>query len=108
VDRDVGLEQVGGQHLLLDRADQLRDRLVTLVENRPPEVSPAAALREDAIALVQDNAQVFQTITDETRRRAHDGQTPKQIAAGLRPTITAMLRELDQWHPIAEPQQHGA
>lgn len=151
------------EHLVLDQADALRDRLVDLILNRPPGVTPAAALKDEALAYVAGNASlpieqilgglghlatlsptvrrlclemtdnladaiatalltstelddpgvaklhaialawVFQTITDHTGRYAHQGHTPQQIADELRPTILAMLHDLDQWPTTAPP-----
>lgn len=150
------------EHLVLDRADALRDHLAGLVLDRAPGTTPAAALRDEALGLVEETASlpteqirgglgylaarsptvrrlclemtdrladaiaaallkstdlsdpgvaklhaialawVFQTITDETGRYAHQGQTPRQITDELRPTIAAMLDALDQW-PTTDP-----
>jgi AcrR family transcriptional regulator len=40
------------ENLVLDQDEALRDRLVQLVRDRPPGVSPAAAIREEALAFV--------------------------------------------------------
>jgi AcrR family transcriptional regulator len=40
------------QNLVLDQDEALRDRLVRLVRDRPPGVSPAAAIRAEALAFV--------------------------------------------------------
>ena len=40
------------QHLVLDQDEALRDRLVQLVRDRPPGVSPAAAIRAEALEFV--------------------------------------------------------
>jgi AcrR family transcriptional regulator len=40
------------EHLVLDQDEALRDRLVRLVRDRPPGVSPAAAIRAEALAFV--------------------------------------------------------
>jgi AcrR family transcriptional regulator len=145
------------EHLLLDRDDALRDRLVSAIRNRAGGVSPAAAIKGEALGLVEEVASmsaeqvrgglgclaavspavrrlclemtdrhadaiaaaltetteiadlaiakvhavalawVIQTITDETGRRARQGQTPAQIADGLRPVIAAVLDDLDRW-----------
>jgi AcrR family transcriptional regulator len=145
------------EHLVLDRDEALRDRLVQLVRERPAGVSPAAAIRQEALAFVDGIrrvpadqvrgglgylaavsptirrlslemtdrhataiaaaltettpeleagvaklqaialAWVFQTITDETGRRTHDGQTPDRIAHTVRPIVAAMLDDLDRW-----------
>lgn len=142
------------EHLLLDRDDALRDRLVSAIRERAEGVSPAAAIKGEALGLVEEVASmsaeqvrgglgylaavspavrrlclemtdrhadaiattltevtdpalakvhavalawVIQTVTDETGRRARQGQTPAQIADGLRPVITAILDDLDRW-----------
>ncbi|MGH9227247.1 MAG: TetR/AcrR family transcriptional regulator [Acidimicrobiales bacterium] len=145
------------EHLVLDRDEALRDRLVQLVRERPTGVSPAAAIRQEALAFVDGIrlvpadqvrgglgylaavspairrlslemidrhataiaaaltettpgldervaklqgialAWVFQTITDETGRRTHDGQDPDRIARTVRPIVAAMLDDLDRW-----------
>jgi AcrR family transcriptional regulator len=142
------------QHLVLDRDDALRTRLVAAVNERPDGTSPAAAIRGDALGMVSELrtmsrvqvqgglgylaarspavrrlslemtdrhadaiatalargpvtpraklhgvalAWVFQTITDETGRRAVDGQRPADIADALEPVIAAMLDDLERW-----------
>ena len=40
------------ENLVLDQDEALRDRLVELVRDRPPGVSPAAAIRDEALAFV--------------------------------------------------------
>jgi AcrR family transcriptional regulator len=55
--------------------------------------SQPAVAKLHAIAL----AWVFQTITDETGRRAHRGHSPARIARELRPVIESMLDELGAW-----------
>lgn len=145
------------EHLLLDRDDALRDRLVSAIRDRPAGVSPAAAIRAEVLGLVEEVASTsaeqvrgglgylaavspavrrlslemtdrhadaiataltettetadaahakvravalawaIQTITDETGRRARQGQTPAQITHDLRPVITAILDDLDRW-----------
>lgn len=40
------------EHLVLDQDESLRRRLVQLVRDRPPGVSPAAAIRAEALAFV--------------------------------------------------------
>jgi AcrR family transcriptional regulator len=145
------------EHLVLDRDEELRDRLVDRIRSRPAGTSPAAAIRPDALGWVDAMATmsrdqirgglgylavnspavrrlslamtdrhadaiaaalsdtfpepalaklhaialawVFQTITDETGRRAHRGHAPARIARELRPVITGMIDELDRWTP---------
>jgi AcrR family transcriptional regulator len=143
------------EHLVLDRDEELRDRLVEHIRGRPAGISPADAIRPDALQWVDAMATmsrdqirgglgylaansptvrrlslamtdrhadalaaalagtvplpavaklhaialawVFQTITDETGRRAHRGHSPARIARELRPVIEAMLDELGAW-----------
>jgi AcrR family transcriptional regulator len=143
------------EHLVLDRDEELRDRLVEHIRGRPAGMSPAAAIRPDALQWVDAMATmsrdqirgglgylaansptvrrlslamtdrhadalaaalagtvpqaavaklhaialawVFQTITDETGRRAHRGHSPARIARELRPVIEGMLDELGAW-----------
>lgn len=149
------------QDLVLDQDEALRDRLAQLVRDRPPGVSPAAAIRAAALefvagiaamppdqvrgglgylaaaspairrlslemtdrhaeaigaaimstapeanpVLVQVRATalawVFQTITDETGRRARAGQSPAAIAAELGPQVAALMDDLDRWLSVA-------
>jgi AcrR family transcriptional regulator len=143
------------EHLVLDRDEELRDRLVEHVRGRPPGMSPADAIRPDALQWVDAMATmsrdqirgglgylavnsptvrrlslamtdrhadalaaalaptfpqpavaklhavalawVFQTITDETGRRARRGHSAARIARELRPVIESMLDELGMW-----------
>ena len=59
----------------------------------------AGTFRQPAVAKLHAIALawVFQTITDETGRRAHRGHSPARIARELRPVIEAMLDELGAW-----------
>jgi AcrR family transcriptional regulator len=143
------------EHLVLDRDEELRDRLVDHIRSRPAGTSPASAIRADALAWVDGMATmsrdqirgglgylavnspavrrlslgmtdrhadaiavalaptfpelavaklhaialawVFQTITDETGRRAHRRHAPARIARELRPVIGTVIDELDAW-----------
>jgi AcrR family transcriptional regulator len=42
------------EHLVLDRDEQLRDRLTELIRTRPAGTSPAAAIRDEALAFVAE------------------------------------------------------
>jgi AcrR family transcriptional regulator len=153
------------EHLVLDRDEELRDRLVDRIRSRPEGTSPATAIRPDALAWVDAMATmsreqvrggmgylavnsptvhrlslamtdrhadaiaaaltdtfpepavaklhaialawVFQTITDETGRRAHRGHAPARIARELRPVITRMIEELDAWPGSGRSQTGG-
>lgn len=44
------------RHLVLDRDEALRARLTELVHRRPPGVSPAAAIRAEALSFVEEIA----------------------------------------------------
>jgi AcrR family transcriptional regulator len=44
------------QHMVLDRDEILRTRLTELVRGRPPGVSPAAAIRAEALSFVEEIA----------------------------------------------------
>jgi AcrR family transcriptional regulator len=145
------------QHLLLDRDDELQARLVAAIRDRPAGISPAEAIRGEAVALIGELrsmskiqvqgglgylaarspavrrlslemtdrhaeaiagalgdgpdgalpaqaklhgvalAWVFQTITDETGRRALGGQRPAEIADALEPLVGTILDDLDGW-----------
>ena len=147
------------EHLVLDRDEELRDRLVDRIRHRPAGTSPASAIRPDALGWVDAMATmtrdeirgglgylavnspavrrlslamtdrhadaiaaaladarpapavaklhaialawVFQTITDETGRRAHRGHAPARIARELRPVIDGLIDELDVWEDAA-------
>jgi hypothetical protein len=71
-----------------------------------PAGSPAerALAKLHAVAL----AWVFQTITDETGRRARAGQSPAQAARALRPMVVAMLDDLDRWTSMAAAAEPAA
>jgi AcrR family transcriptional regulator len=154
------------EHLVLDRDEELRDRLVERIRSRPPGTSPADAIRPDALAWVDAMATmspdqirgglgylaanspsvrrlslamtdrhaeaiataladtfpepavaklhaialawVFQTITDETGRRAHRGHAATRIARELRPVINRLLDELDAWSAVRAPARASA
>jgi AcrR family transcriptional regulator len=142
------------EHLVLDRDDELRDRLVDSIRSRPAGTSAATAIGPDALAWVDAVASlsrdqvrgglgslavnspavrrlslamtdrhadaiaaaladtvpepavaklhaialawVFQTITDETGRRAQRGHSPARISRELRPIISRLIKELDR------------
>jgi AcrR family transcriptional regulator len=146
--------------LVLDRDHELRDQLTTAIRQRPPGVSPAAAIRDVALSLIdalramdgeeargglgylstrspavrrlalemtdrhadviaevlaaEPNgptpamakvqaialAWVIQTITDLAGQGTATGRSPAQIAAQLRPTVLAIITELETWPPL--------
>jgi AcrR family transcriptional regulator len=143
--------------LVLDRDQELRDQLTTAIRRRAPGVSPAAAIRDTALSLIdalramdQEQARgglghlsarsptvrrlalemtdrhadaivevlaaepngptpaiakvhaialawVIQTITDLAGQGTAAGRSPAQIAAQLRPTVLAIIAELETW-----------
>jgi AcrR family transcriptional regulator len=79
------------QDLVLDRDEQLRDRLTDLVRTRPPGVSPAAAIRDEALSFVTELRSL----------------TPEQLRGGLghlaaiSPTIRRLSLEMTDRHADA-------
>ena len=79
------------QDLVLDRDEQLRDRLTDLVRTRPPGVSPAAAIRDEALSFVAEVRSL----------------TPAQLRGGLghlaaiSPTIRRLSLEMTDRHADA-------
>jgi hypothetical protein len=49
------------------------------------------------VKLIGASAGVFQIIFSEAGQRTQEGQSRDQIADGLRPTIEAVLYDLDRW-----------
>ena len=80
------------RRLCLEMTDQHAEAIAAALLETTDLTDPHRA-KLHAIAL----AWVFQTITQETGRLAHEGQTPSEIAATLRPLISAMLDDLDHW-----------
>jgi AcrR family transcriptional regulator len=74
---------------------EMTDRQATALAAAIGETSPVPPeiARLQGIAL----AGVFQIIITESGRRAREGQTPAEIADGLRPRIENVLAELDRW-----------
>lgn len=149
--------------LVLDRDQELRDKLTTAIRLRAPGVSPATAIRDVALSLIdtlrtmdeqevrgglgylstrspavrrlalemtdrhadaiaevltaEPNgptsaiakvhaialAWVIQTITDLAGRHTAAGIPPGQIATHLRPTVLAIISELETWPTLARP-----
>ena len=71
------------QTLVLDRDEDLRDQLVTLIADRPAGVSPAAAIRDAALSMVEE----LRTM-DNTQMRGGLGYLfdpqPSHTSAGTR------------------------
>jgi AcrR family transcriptional regulator len=84
------------RRLCLEMTDRHADAIAAALIQTTEIADPALA-KVHAVAL----AWVIQTITDETGRRARQGQTPAQITDGLRPVIAAILDDLDRWPAAA-------
>jgi len=84
------------RRLCLEMTDRHADAIAAALTETTEIADPALA-KVRAVAL----AWVIQTITDETGRRARQGQTPAQITDGLRPVIAAILDDLDRWPAAA-------
>jgi AcrR family transcriptional regulator len=84
------------ERLVLDRDDELRDRLTHLIRSRPPGISAAAAIREEAL----DFTESIRSIPADQipgGRRSLQGQRPAQIADEVRPIVADIIDELDRW-----------
>jgi AcrR family transcriptional regulator len=88
------------EHLVLDRDEELRDRLVDHIRSRPPGTSPASAIRPDALAWVDAMATMsrdqirgglgYLAVDSPAVRRLSLGMTDRHadaIAAALAPTF---------------------
>jgi AcrR family transcriptional regulator len=84
------------RRLCLEMTDRHADAIAAALTETTEITDPALA-KVRAVAL----AWVIQTITDETGRRARQGQTPAQITDGLRPVIAAILDDLERWPAAA-------
>jgi AcrR family transcriptional regulator len=77
--------------LALEMTDRQAAALAAAIADTSP-VAPEIA-RLQGIAL----AGVFQIVISESGRRAHDGQTPPEIAGALHAQMASILTELDRW-----------
>src|SRR4051794_31969850 len=77
--------------LALEMTARLAPALAAAISETTPIAPEIARLRGIALA------GVFRIIIGESGRRAHQGQTPEQIADALHPEIDNMLTELDRW-----------
>jgi AcrR family transcriptional regulator len=84
------------RRLCLEMTDRHADAIAAAL-TATTEIADPALAKVHAVAL----AWVIQTVTDETGRRARQGQTPAQITDGLRPVIAAILDDLDRWPAAA-------
>lgn len=112
--KDMDPEQVRGglgylslrspavRRLALEMTDRHADAIADVLTAEPGGPSPPMA-KVQAIAL----AWVIQTITDLAGQGTADGRTPAQIAAQLRPTVSAIIDELTTW-PAARPDKRHA
>ncbi|MGW6282551.1 TetR/AcrR family transcriptional regulator [Kribbella sp. NPDC055071] len=73
---------------MIDRQAVAVAAVISDTTDVPPEIA-----RIQGIAL----AGVFRILIDETGRRTHEGQTPAEIAAAVRPELATILTELDHW-----------
>jgi AcrR family transcriptional regulator len=80
------------RQLALDMTDRLADALAAALTETTPGLQPQLA-KVQGIAL----AWVYQTITDESGRRRIAGQDSPQIANELRPIITTIIDNIDNW-----------
>lgn len=79
------------QDLVLDRDEQLRERLTELVRTRAPGVSPAAAIRDEALSFVNE----LRSLTPE---QLHGGLGH---LAAMSPTIRRLSLEMTDRHADA-------
>lgn len=82
------------RRLALEMTDRHADAIARVLATEPGGPAlPVAKVRAIAIAWV------IQTITDLAGQSTAAGQVPAQIAKQLRPTIRAIIDELDTWPP---------
>jgi AcrR family transcriptional regulator len=79
------------EQLVLDRGDELRDRLIDLIRSRPPGISAAAAIREEALDFA------------EGIRLVPAGQIPGGLGhlAAISPTVRRLCLETTDRHADA-------
>jgi AcrR family transcriptional regulator len=79
------------ERLVLDRDDELRDRLIHLIRSRPPGISAAAAIREEALDFA------------EGIRSVPAGQIPGGLGhlAAISPTVRRLCLEMTDRHADA-------
>lgn len=102
------------QHLVLDRDEELRERLTDLIRTRPPGASPAAAIRDEALSFVRE----LRSLSPEqlrgglghlaaispTIRRLSLEMTDRHadaVAAALAPSGSATQRAVVKLHAVA-------
>jgi AcrR family transcriptional regulator len=90
------------RRLALEMTDRHASAIADVLTAEPRGPTPPIA-KLHAIAL----AWVIQTITDLAGQGTAAGQTPAQIAAELRPTITAIIDELTTWPTPRSPDPHA-
>ena len=80
------------RRLSLEMTDRHADAIAAVLASEPGRPSPAMA-KVHAVAL----ASVVQLITDLAGQGTAAGRSPAQIAAQLRPTVLAVIKELEAW-----------
>jgi hypothetical protein len=83
------------RRLALEMTDRHADAIAGVLAAEPNGPTPAMA-KVHAIPL----AWVIQTITDLAGQGTAAGRSPAQIAAQLRPTVLAIIAELNTWPPL--------
>ncbi len=90
------------RRLSLEMTDRHADALATaLLETTSDTTAPLAKVQATALAWV------FQTITDETGRRARHGDSPSEIATALRPIVAVVVDDLERWLGPAASDHHN-
>ncbi len=90
------------RRLSLEMTDRHADAIAAVLAGEPGGPGPPVA-KIHAVAL----AWVIQLITDLAGEGTAAGQSPAQIAAQLRPTVLAVIDELEAWPTQRRPDQNG-
>jgi AcrR family transcriptional regulator len=90
------------RRLSLEMTDRHAEAIASVLAGEPGGPSPAMA-KIQAVAL----AWVIQTITDLAGQGTAAGQSPAQLAAQLRPTVLAIIDELDAWPALRREEAAG-
>jgi AcrR family transcriptional regulator len=98
----LSLRSPAVRRLALEMTDRHANAIADVLTAEPGGPTPPMA-KVQAIAL----AWVIQTITDLAGQGTAAGRSPAQIAAQLRPTVSAIIDELTTW-PASRPHQPHA
>jgi len=90
------------RRLSLEMTDRHADAIAAVLASEPDGPSLAVA-KVQAVAL----AWVVQLITDLAGQGTAEGKSPAQIAAQLRPTVLAVITELEDWPARRRPVREG-